>query len=252
MRYLALAAIGMAFAQSPTFDVASVKPFHDDGVSVRNSPVYSPQGVTCAGCNPVLLIAEAYKTTGGRIVGPASLTKEELWAPLTKGYDIEAKTDHPVSKDEIRVMLQSLLTERFHLAFHRETKTVRAYRLAPAAGGPKLEESPDASGPFSMVSGPDGYVFRNAAMARLSGLLSSLLDQTAVDETGLKGIYNFTLRMPPDWRTNQPAKSAGPSPDSLTSGAFGDALKRLGLQLTLGTVALEYFVVDHVERPTEN
>jgi uncharacterized protein (TIGR03435 family) len=171
---------------------------------------------------------------------------------LTKGYDIEAKTDHPASKDEIRVMLQSLLTERFHLAFHRETKTVRAYRLAPAAGGPKLEESPDASGPFSMVSGPDGYVFRNAAMARLSGLLSSLLDQTAVDETGLKGIYNFTLRMPPDWRTNQPAKSAGPSPDSLTSGAFGDALKRLGLQLTLGTVALEYFVVDHVERPTEN
>jgi len=221
-------------------------------VRPRNSPIYNPQGVTCEGCNATFLIAEAYKTLGGRIAGPNSLTKEEWWGPLTKGYDIVAKSDHAVSKDEIRVMLQSLLAERFHLKFHRESKTIRAYRLVVAAGGPKLEESQDESGRFSMVVGPDGYVFRHAEMTRLSGLLSSLLDQIAVDETGLHGTYNFTLRMPPDWRANQPAKSAGASPDSLTSGAFADAMKRLGLQLTAGTASVEYLVVDHIERPTDN
>jgi uncharacterized protein (TIGR03435 family) len=78
------------------------------------------------------------------------------------------------------------------------------------------------------------------------------VDRTVVDETGLKGVYNFTLKMPPDWRQDQPGKSGGQSPDSPSPGTFGEALKRLGLQLTAGTAAVEYLVVDHVERPTAN
>jgi uncharacterized protein (TIGR03435 family) len=89
-------------------------------------------------------------------------------------------------------------------------------------------------------------------MMRLSGFLSGQLDRPVVDETSLKALFNFTLKAPMDLRENQPAKSDGQSPDSLSSGAFIDGLRALGLQLLPGTAQVEYLVVDHVEKPTGN
>jgi uncharacterized protein (TIGR03435 family) len=221
---LLIAALPAFAANRPAFEVASVKLFHDDGVSPRNSRTWTPQGVTFGGCSLGFIIAEAYGIPPGAMIGPRSLTKETLWPALQTGYDIAGKSDHPVSKDEIRLMLQSLLAERFKLTLHHETKTGPAYKLAVAKGGPKLEESQDPLGSFVFERSPEGYLFRNAEPMRLSGYLSSQLDRVTVDETGLKGLYNFTLKLPEDVVQNPDMKIAGTSPESPAASRFAEAL----------------------------
>jgi uncharacterized protein (TIGR03435 family) len=235
----------------PAFDVASVKLYKDDG-GPRNSRSYTPRGVTFGGCTLGYIIGEAYDVPAGRLQGPGSLTKEALWAPLRQGYDIAGRSGHAASKEEIRMMLQSLLADRFGLTLHQETKTERVYRLVVAKDGPKLEESPETNGNFGFSGSPNGYAFHNAEMMRLSGFLSGQVDRVVVDQTGLKGVYNFVLKMPEDLRPDSPKKSEGSSPDSLTGGSFAGALKTLRLQLIAGTAPVDYLVVDHVEPPTEN
>ena len=238
-------------ASRPAFDVASVKDHDGPHQGPRDIRwTYRPQGInfrtSLAGA-----IAEAYNVQGGRIVLPRSLKNELLFGSFGEGYDIVANTDHPVSKAQLRLMIQSLLADRFKLTLHRETKMTPVYRLVVAESGPKLEEA-QGGGDLFMASSAEGFTFRDAEVLRLTGLLSSYLDRTVVDETGLKGLYNFTVTTPEDWRRNPPAKSEGPSPDSPTAGTFAELVKPLGLKLIAGMAPLEYLVVDHVERPSEN
>jgi len=236
----------------PTFEVASIKLYQDDGVGDRrlhNS--YGPQGVDFR-CALAFAIGEPYNFPVGRIVGPRSLTKEALWGALSQDYAIVAKSAQPVSKDQLRLMLQSLLSDRFKLTMHREAKTSPVYKLVVAKDGPRLEES-KSSGDFSMSVNNNGFVFANAEMIRISGFLTGRVDRIVVDQTGLKGLYNFTLRRPEELREDPAGvKSEGISPISPSAGAFADALKDLGLQLIAGTAPVDYLVVDHLERSSEN
>jgi uncharacterized protein (TIGR03435 family) len=238
---------------APKFEVASVKLYQDDGVSPRNlHNSYTPQGIDFRE-TLALIIADAYNTPLGRIQGPGSLTKEALWAPLRVGYDIVAKADHPAPRDQLRLMLQSLLADRFKLTLHSESKTGPVYRLTVAKGGPRLETS-DATGGFVLTNTPDGLVFRNSEMLRLVGFLSGRVDRAVVDQTGLNGFYNFVLKMPPSAGPDQAAvkKSEGLSPETPSAFDFADALKQLGLQLIPARASVDYLVIDSVEPPSEN
>ena len=241
-------------ANAPAFEVASVKPDKDDGVGPRNSAaVYGPKGVNFRALALAFIIGEAYHFPVGRIQGAGSPTKEELWAPLREGYDIVAHADHPVSKDELRLMLQSLLADRFHLKVHHEAKTGPVYKLVVARNGPRLEES-NAAEVFFFSNGPAGQVFRATDMTRLSGFLSGQMDRPVVDGTGLKGVFNFTLKRPEDlqWDLSRGKSDGGTSPESPSAAAFSDSLKQLGLQLVPGSAPVDYLVIDHVEKPSEN
>jgi len=249
-----LLASSIAHAQpAPKFEVASVKLYQDDGVSPRNlHNSYGPQGIDFRETLG-FIIADAYNTPLGRILGAGSLTKEALWAPLRVGYDIVAKADHAVPRDQLRLMLQSLLADRFKLALHRESKTGPVYRLAVAKGGPRLEKS-DATGGFVLTNTPDGLVFRNSEMLRLVGFLSGRVDRAVVDQTGLNGLYNFVLKTPANAGQDQAAvkKSEGLSPETPSASDFADALRQLGLRLIPATAAMDYLVIDSVEQPSEN
>ena len=126
----------------------------------------------------------------GRIIGPSSLTKQALWGPLSQGYDIAAKADHPVSRNQIRLMLQSLLNERFQLAMRRESKSGPVYKLVVAKGRPKLQ--PSDGGDLVMARGSDGFEFRNAELLRLASYLSNYVNREVIDDTGIEGSYNFS------------------------------------------------------------
>jgi uncharacterized protein (TIGR03435 family) len=237
-------------ADRPAFEVASVKRYNDVGVGPRNArSLYSPQGVDFRARTLGFLIAEAYGIPAARIVPAESKTKDAVLGNLRQGYDIAAKADHSVSKSELRLMLQSLLADRFKLTMHRETVTRSVYKLVVAPGGAKLEASEDG-GELVASGSPDGFTFRNSEVFRLTGLLSSYLDRMVVDETGLNGLYNFVVKIPEDLR--QVGKPAGRSPDSPAAGTFASVLKPLGLQLIAGMAPVEYLVVDHIEPPSEN
>jgi uncharacterized protein (TIGR03435 family) len=66
------------------------------------------------------------------------------------------------------------------------------------------------------------------------------------------GLYNFAVKMPEDLRQRSPVKSDGRSPDSASADVFAEVLRPLGLRLIAGMAPVEYLVIDHLERPSEN
>jgi uncharacterized protein (TIGR03435 family) len=117
-----------------SFEVASIKPSEADPHQVRigNSPGgrFSASGVTLK-----LLIQQAYDVRDFQIIGGPS------WMSSDR-YDIEAKGDSPdINREDMRLMLQSLLKERFKFQFHRETKELPIYELVVGKNGHKLKVS---------------------------------------------------------------------------------------------------------------
>jgi len=149
-------------------------------------------------------------------------------------------------------MLQVLFEERFKLAVHHESMTADVYKLVIAKGGPKLAESTtDAPASGSLI--PGGYAIKNNELWRFCAFLSGRMGRPVLDQTGLSGLYDFTLRLDtleglsnsdPDFKTKMS--------DWSTSSIFSDIQKQLGLQLVSSTAPVDYLVIDHVEKPSEN
>jgi uncharacterized protein (TIGR03435 family) len=249
--FVASLAPPLAVGQKPTFDVASIKLAVGEN-GPRNRFIYNRDGVNIGGCTLAFIIAEAYDYPLARLQGPGSLTKESLWKPLRQGYDIAAKADHPVSKDQLRLMLQSLLHERVGLTMHHESRTAPVYSLSVAKNGPKLEKAEGEE--FSVSVSSAGFVFRNTSMVRLISFLSGRLDRPVIDGTGLTGLYNFVLKSSDDPAPDSQLKKSEetPSPDTPSSAIFDESLKRLGLQLVKAREAIDYLVVDQVTPPSAN
>lgn len=165
------------------------------------------------------------------------------WFDLER-YDIAAKPERPGSRDEIYSMVRSLLTDRFRLAMHRETRDLPLYNLVLEKGGPKIAIN-ETGGP-QHVSQQNGHaVFHNVPISRLTPYLSTQVGRFVVDKTGLTGKYDFILDYVPARDSLQPVGPSGPS--------IFDALKeRLGMKLEPGRGPVEIFHIDHVERPSEN
>jgi uncharacterized protein (TIGR03435 family) len=231
-----------AFAQtaenSPTFEVASVKPAapitgNAIRVMMRGGPGSPDPGqITYSNVTVKNVLMNAYGVKGFQISGPGWLDSER--------YDIVAKVPRGATKAEFMVMLQNLLAERFKLTLHREKKDLPMYALVVGKNGPKLKESVEepapkdgdaakAGGPGGdrpwaaaamgrLTVGRDGFPVlpgRNAtammltsagfrmsanrqSMAGLAEMLSNQLDLPVVDMTGLKGNYDFTLSFAPE------------------------------------------------------
>jgi uncharacterized protein (TIGR03435 family) len=247
----ALAPRAIAFPQErsrPAFEVASIRP--DDGRG--NSPRFDAAGITFTGVALTAIIGEAYNFPYGRIAGPNSHTPEALWSSLSTGYAIVAKAQGATSKDQLRLMLQSLLADRFKLTLHFESITAPVYKLIVAKSGPKFDES-DTAGVFSMSISQGSFVFHNTEMIRFIGVLQGHLDRPVMDSTGLKGMYDFTLKVPQTFSEPEaaPRPKSEISGDWISSSLFTD-LQKIGLQLVADKGPVEYLVVDHVEKPDAN
>ena len=162
-------AAAVAPAQTkPTFEVASVKPTALDmaklaaGFQNGEMPRVGPR-VDGARAEYIFmalkdLIALAYKVKAYQIAGPNWLA--------TQRFDIIAKLPDGASKDDVPMMLQALLEDRFKLALHRESKEGPVLALVVGKGGPKMKESPEAPKPIDpnaplapgerQMDGPDG------------------------------------------------------------------------------------------------
>jgi uncharacterized protein (TIGR03435 family) len=233
--------VGLLIAQDrgPVFDVASVKPGRGQPIQVRSDP----GRLTIDSVALDVLIKMAYGLRDYQFVGPSWLH--------TDRYDIVATTSTPQSRSAQLMMLRALLTERFQLAIHHETKTMAVYALVVGKNGSKLKAMDEnLSAPFEMYSnfsigtGPGGgsELRGFGSLGQFSDFLSRVAEKPVVDRTGLTG--NFDLRL---------FCAIDGFPGFETSPSVFDALQsQMGLKLEAATTAVEITVVDKVEKPTGN
>jgi uncharacterized protein (TIGR03435 family) len=221
-----------------SFDVASIKP-NQTGSDSRRAGT-SPGGrFTATNVSLKLLISRAFGVPESQIErGPGWIETEK--------YDIAARaaTSLEMSREEVRPCLQALLAERFRLKFHRETKQCAVLSLGIAKNGPKLtEHSGEGASGISASSGSGKAVITGtkATMARLAEYLSGQAGRPVIDNTGLKGEYDFRL----EWSTEEASGSSEPS-------IFAALQEQLGLKLAAAKGLIEMIVIDGAERASAN
>lgn len=233
----------VALAQAPQFEVASVKPSNADprsssGITTGHGRL-TAQNVTLKRC-----IIGAYG------IGPQQISGGPDWLD-TDRFEIVAKAAEPVDDDAVLMtMLQSLLAERFHLTFHRETRSMQTYVLEVAKNGPKLEKSPGGEAATNSSNSNQRGVLeaRNTSMDLFAKVLTRQMDLPVVNRTGLDGAFNFKLQWTPENARGKPPEGTDTEGPSI----FSALQEQLGLRLHAQKSPLEILVIDHAERPGAN
>lgn len=251
---LATAALAAAQAFAPTgtltFEVASIKPSAPSTPAGGVQP--SPGGQRYVGKGVPLgsYLYVAYQVRPDQITGGPAWVATEL-------YDMNAEAERPSSIEDLHIMLQNLMTERFKLRFHFESKEIPAYVLSVDKGGPKnLKLHPNASGGdvhldrTTYQSAPEVWTARCASMNFFIWRLSPWLDRPFVNQTNLEGCFDFELT----FTREQPlAVSQGNAPIEASGPTIFEALqKQLGLKLEARRGPVATMVIDHAEKPSEN
>jgi uncharacterized protein (TIGR03435 family) len=242
----------MSATADPAFEVATIKPSPQDAkqrsFTVRTRH-FAARNVTVA-----YLIKFAYKVQDRQISDAPS------WMNETK-FDIagEPDTDGLPSDDQYRVMLKKLLSDRFHLVVHSVHQIFPVYALTVEKNPPKLARSDsefNAHGSIYVKQIQDEQSLIQFAGHTMQGfadiLMNFIPDRQIVNETGLTGMYDFTLTVP---SSLLPAPSSPPQSnldENERAATLIFAVQSLGLKLAPKKASLEIIVIDHLEMPSAN
>jgi uncharacterized protein (TIGR03435 family) len=250
---LSVPSMAQTAAVSKSFVISDVhtSPFTADPFMHGNSIQHDRYFLTQA--TMVDLIATAYG------VDPANVRGGPTWLERER-YDIRAEVPPKTTPDDIKLMLRSLLAERFHLVVKTGTAPMPTYILSAGLGKPKMTESEDtAEGsciplppPDNSPPGAPSYITvncKNLTMAALAetfhDFAGGYLDQPVVDQTNLAGAWDFSIK----WTGRGQLEKQGADGISI----FAAVEKQLGLKLELKTAPRPVFQVVSVdETPTPN
>jgi uncharacterized protein (TIGR03435 family) len=222
----------------PAFEVASIR-LSPPGIN-RMTKVSDSSALMFTATNMPLpyLIEMAYGVSFDQLAGAPVWFNDQL-------YDISAKPEGNVALTEkqLQPLLQQLLQDRFHLVVHREMRDLDGYALVVAKDGPKLQTSKQGvadSGHGMIYSGEiraPGF-----SMGAFTTPLSMVTHRHVIDQTGISGTYDITLKFAPEEST-----------DSTMPFIYTALQEQLGLKLVSQKVPVKMLVIDHVDRlPTEN
>jgi uncharacterized protein (TIGR03435 family) len=244
----------------PTFDVVSIKPttFKDgadvsgfaSGMGMCGGFRFTPTAnrVNFPGTNICSLLRMAFDLTEYQIVAPSWIKD----VSPSSFFDIVVlgKDGTTLTVEETRVMLQSMLEDRFKLRFHRAQHPAPVYALVVSPQGHKLRTNEIVPCPRTMGTLPiialRGTLIAckpTLSMERLVFVVGREVDRPVVDRTKLTGSYAVAL----NWAGTDPLSGNDAAPSIFT------ALKEdLGLSLEPSTEPVEALIVDHIERPSPN
>jgi uncharacterized protein (TIGR03435 family) len=218
-----------------------------------------PGGVALKGVPLKPILVHAFKIAADRISGPSWLE--------TVCFDVIAKLPEGAKTDQVPIMLQALLANRFQLRAHKESRMGTEYALVIDKGGPKLKESTESAdfmrgrAPAALAIRRDGAGVKGPmTMDMLARTLSRAGYGPVVDATGLNGKYEIDLTWAPEPAFGSRGQSASATELGLpvvgqapTVDLFSAVRQSLGLRLEPRKTPIDFLVVDHVERvPTEN
>ena len=273
--------------KKPSFEVASVRAATPVGNSFRG--LGGPQGnrFTMTGITLKYLLLYAYRLP----IDPTGADNRIIGGPVwidSNRFDIQGKAEDSItnlSDDQARVMLQSLLENRFQLKAHLETREVQGFNLVVANGGLKMKLSEDQT-PVGVTAGPPppantsglpvdarGAVPRGmlrmtpnrsgrtltGSTVRIASLVSFLqteLGRPVTDKTEVNALFDFAIELGPRGFASaalQVATSAEPhttAPNPVAS--LFTAIQEIGLSLEPARVSMEVLVIESVQKPAEN
>jgi uncharacterized protein (TIGR03435 family) len=244
-------AIAIAFAQSPLpqFEIATVK---SPGPQDRVITLYNYPGgrVVISLYTFALLLHEALGVQRFQVVGaPSWIDSERFMIEAKPPVSSKLSSFTPSNREaplveEQRLMLLALLTDRFQLKFHRESKEGAVYLLTKGSRALALErpKHPEFRMFFAgLLGGGNGTVSGgNATMEFIASQLSRSMGSPVLDRTGLTGSFDFTLEQVYD-----------PEERDLVTIAQS-TVSALGLKLEHSRGPVETVVIDHLEKPSAN
>ena len=245
-----LIAAGQAFSQPrfPTeFEVASVHPnmLDDRIVSIKVGP---GGRFTARGYTLVLLMQRAYGVMGWNVTGGPDWIRSDRFDISANANILGNLTEH-----QLQPMLHQLLAVRFRLKVHHATEQVPGYALVVARGGPKIKPAVDPlpGGEERLDEARMDNKRLNMpaiSMPTLARFVAGKLGLVAIDETGLKGLYDFKA----DWKVD-PGESANLAPgedarEPWRHVVFQALQDQLGLKLVPKKITIQTVVVDHAEK----
>jgi uncharacterized protein (TIGR03435 family) len=265
-----------------SFEVASVKPSLDQPFRPPSFPLSNDDSFKNTGAHffadfPLTVYIQfAYKFRPTPEQLQAMTAALPKWV-TTDRFTVQASAPGNPTKDQFRLMMQTLLAERFGSKVHFETRREKIFSMMPVKPGktgPKLiphESGPPCDSPLPVSKDglqlPDRcdafFLFmRGDGLARIGsrnttlGLLAASLPGTGnlgrpvVDETGLQGRFDFTMEYAaprPNARLGDAADQESPGPSFVTA-----LREQLGLKLEPTEGPVRELVIDHVDRPTAN
>ena len=189
---LALPLLAAAYAQGtgiPAFDFASLKPAPpQEGPMTVDLGNSSHGKVTLTNVTLSECLRYAFKIyTDDQIAGPDWIKDHRIL------FNIVAQAPPDTSRDTLRQMALTLLTERFQLQLHREPRTLRYLALVVDKGGIKAQETKDGPQPARQIVRPGRIIYQQVSPLTLAVLLTRFTDQPILDMTGLKSRYDIDL-----------------------------------------------------------
>lgn len=232
----------MAADAHPSFAVAAIK-LHDP-TSTRQGFSTNPDRVNIRNESVAAMIVFAYSLNKQQVL------KAPAWA-TDETYDIEGKAvaeGEPSLRQE-QEMVQKLLADRFQLKFHLEKRELSVYAVRIAKGGPKLKPAADPNNMLDQTGNGGGNVqsirYTSCSMPDFAFGEQFFFDRPVVDQTGLAGKFDFTLRYTVDESRTTDDPNAPP-------GIFTAVQEQLGLKFEPTKAPADVYVIDHVERPSAN
>ena len=240
--FLVAALAACLHAQTPEFDAASIKPSKAAGE--RKSMNSDAGRITYTNVTLRDCLMSAYDAKDYQISGPDWMR--------TDRYDIVATAGSATSDDAMKLMLQKLLIARFQMTVHREKRELPVYAMVIGKNGTKLKET-ETPGKSNMRINGGGVVFSSVTIPELIDYMSRLrtaeMDRPVVDNTGLKGRYDFSVNL----FGSQEEMMAAVSKSDFGSSIFTLLQEQLGLKLESQKLPLDMVIVDKAERvPTDN
>jgi len=255
-RHLLMVAAGSFVLKGQEFEAASIKPSAPAPMGEMRIGIQMLPGgrISMNGVTVNILIQRCYGVRDFQIIGGPGWLR-------TERYDITAKPEGAATPDQVKLMTQALLADRFKLQFHRETKELPTYALVVGKGGPKFHESevvPEGSDKpkgTRISVGRGQFEMLGAAVTALANQLGQVLGRSVIDKTELTGNYDFKLEWTPDESTSGASGDGGgapPAADATGVSVFTAVQDQLGLKLEATRGPVEILMIDRAEKASEN
>jgi uncharacterized protein (TIGR03435 family) len=256
---VALFAMGVAFGQAFAprgdlkFEVATIKPAPPQAPDGGVRPAPGGRRYVGTGLPLRSYLYVAYQVKEEQIAGGPAWVDKERW-------DLNAEAEKPAGIEDLHIMLQNILTEKFKLQFHFEKRPTQAYVLTVDKGGPTnltvRERTPGSDFILDMASEQPFHQKWNAHCVSLNFFtwrLSGWQDRPIINQTGLDGCFdfefNFTQNLPAGMQDGQLVN--GVPVDGSAPNVYQALQNQLGLRMEARRAPVETMVIDHAERPAE-